>query len=89
MLRPAALERHHQLDLVMQVLGQRRVWNGRAIGHNGIGGLGKIEWRSALVLAHFTDVLDVVAADAPNAAHGIELVASGDHDYGCGGWGMT
>ncbi len=65
----AAFERDHQLDLVMHVLGQRRVGHRAAVRHDGVGGLGEEERRRALVLAHLADVLDVIAADAPDAAH--------------------
>ncbi len=65
----AGLERHHHLDLVMQVVGQRRVGHRAAVMHDRVGGLGEEERRLALVLAHLLDVLEIVAPDAPDAAH--------------------
>src|SRR5674476_470701 len=78
----AALERDHQLDLVVHVLGQRRIGHGAAVGHDGVGRLGEIERRQPLVLAHLADVLDIVAADAPDAANREFLGGTGDGD-GC------
>ena len=54
----AALQRDHQLDLMVHVLGQRRI--GRRSPPSGtmrIGGLGKEERRVAHVVAHLLDVL--------------------------------
>ncbi|MHC2882987.1 hypothetical protein ACVI53_005857 [Bradyrhizobium barranii subsp. barranii] len=74
----AALHRDDQLDLVMQILGQRRIGNGGAIGHQHVGVLGEEERRGALVVAHLADVLEIVAADAPDAAHGITAALPDD-----------
>jgi hypothetical protein len=68
-VQPTALHRHDQLDLVMHVLGQRRIGDGRAILLQHVGMLGEEERRIALVIAHLADVLEIVAADAPDAAH--------------------
>ena len=65
----AALHRHDQFDLVMQILGQRRIGNGGAIRLEHVGVLGEEERRRALVIAHLADVLEIVAADAPDAAN--------------------
>ncbi len=78
----ARLERDHQLDLVVHVLGERRIGHGRAIRHDGVGGLGEEERRVAHVVAHLADVLLVVAADAPDAAHRKRLVGAGHRDGG-------
>ena len=78
----AALERDDQFDLVMHVLGQRRIGHGAAVRHDRVGGLGEKNGGSALVVAHFADVLDIVAADAPDAAHGKVLGRAGDGDGG-------
>src|SRR6478609_8839896 len=69
-IQPAALHRHDQLDLVMQVLGQRRVGNGGAVALQHVAMLGEEEWRRALVVSHLADVLEIVAPDAPDAANG-------------------
>jgi hypothetical protein len=76
----AALERHHQFHFVMQVLGQRRVRQRRAVARQRVGRLGEEERRLALVLAHFLDVLQVIASDAPDPAHGKQLVAAGNRE---------
>src|SRR5580704_14140883 len=75
-----AFERHHQVDLVMHVLGQRRVGHRAAVGHDRVGGLGEEEWRLAHVLAHLLDVLDVIAADAPQAANRKILIGAGNRN---------
>ena len=89
----AALHRHDQLDLVMQILGQRRIGNGGAVRHEHVGVLGEEERRRALVIAHLADVLEIVAADAPDAANrkGFGFAGDGDgglrrggNDEGCG-----
>ena len=76
----AALERDHQFDLVMHVLGERGVGHRTAVRHDGVGGLGEIERRQPLVLAHFADVLDIIAPDAPDAADRKHFVRAGDRD---------
>src|SRR6516225_11832404 len=73
-----ALKRDYQFDLVVHVLGQRRIRHGTAVRHDRVGGLGEIERRQPFVLPHLADVLYVVAADAPDAAHGEFLVRAGD-----------
>ena len=78
----AAFQRDHQFDLVVHILGQRRIGHGAAVRHDGIGGLGKKERRGALVLPHLADVLDVIAADAPDAANRKYLVGPGNRDGG-------
>jgi len=54
---------------MVQILGERRVGDGRAVGRHGIRGLGEEEWRLALALAHFPHMFEIVAADAPDAPH--------------------
>src|SRR5579872_1680712 len=78
----AALERDDQLDLVMHVLGQRRVGHRSAIRHDGIGRLGEEERRLAHVLSHLLDVFDIVAADAPQAADRKKLIGAGNGENG-------
>ncbi len=53
-----------------------------AVRHDRVGGLGEEERRLALVLPHLLDVLEIVAADAPDAAHRKQLVAAGDREGG-------
>ena len=81
-VQAAALHRHDQLDLVMQVLGQRRVGNGGAIGLEHVGMLGEEERRRTLVVSHLADVLEIVAPDAPDAANGKGFRFAGDRDRG-------
>ncbi len=64
----AALHRDDQLDLVMQILGQRRVGNRGPIRHQHVGVLAEEERRRPLVIAHLADVLEIVASDAPDTA---------------------
>jgi len=85
----AAFERHHQLDLVLHVLGQRRLRHGAAVGHDGVGGFAKEERRLAHVLAHLLDMLDVIAADAPQPADRKILPVPATGMAACGGCGMT
>jgi hypothetical protein len=85
----AAFEHHHQLALVVYVLGQRRVRHGAAVGHDGVGGFGKEERRLAHVLAHLLDVLDVIAADAPQPADRKILAGAGNRNGGLRRLGMT
>jgi hypothetical protein len=68
-VQPAGFQRDDKLDLVMHVLGQGRVGYYAAIRHDRVGRLGEKERWRALVLPHLADVLDVIAADAPDAAH--------------------
>ena len=81
-VQPAALHRHDQLDLVMQVLGQRRIRNGGAFAFQHVGMLGEKERRRPLVIAHLADVLEIVAPDAPDAAYRKRLLLAGDRDRG-------
>ena len=67
-IEAAALHGDDQFDLVMQVLGQRRIGDGGTVRHQHVGVLGEEERRRALVIAHLADVLEVVAPDAPDAA---------------------
>jgi hypothetical protein len=71
---------------MVHVLGQRRVGRCAAIGHDGVGGLGEEERRLALVLAHLADVLEIVASDAPDAAHRKRLVGAGDRNRSLRRW---
>src|SRR6185437_5913874 len=69
-IQPATLHRHHELDLVMHVLGQGWIGNGGAVRLEHVGMLGKEERRIPFVVSHLANVLEIVAADAPDAAHG-------------------
>src|SRR5512136_2748012 len=66
----------------MHVFGQRWVGHSAAIRNDGIGRLGKKEGRCSFVLPHLTDVLNVVAADAPDAANRKYFVDSCNRDRG-------
>jgi hypothetical protein len=79
---PAGLERHHELDLVMHVLGERRVGHRPAIRHDGIGGLCEEERRLAHILPHLANMLLIVAADAPDPPHGESSFGTGHRDCG-------
>src|SRR5215472_5338215 len=81
---PAGLERHHQLHLVMHVLGERGIGHVSSVRHDGVGGLGEEERRIAHVVPHLADVFFVIAADAPDAANGKHLVAAGHRDGSLG-----
>src|SRR5580704_9930356 len=74
----AAFERHDQLDFVMHVLGQRGVGHRAAVGDDRVRRLGEEERRLAHVLAHLLDVLDIIAADAPQAADRKKLTGAGN-----------
>src|SRR5262245_70497 len=76
----AALQRNHKLDFVVHILGQRRIRYGAAVWHNGVRRLREEERGRALVLPHFANVLDVIAADAPDAADGEHLVGACNRD---------
>ena len=78
----AALHRDDQFDLVVQVLGQRRVGDGGAVRLQHVGVLGEEERRRALVIAHLADVLEIVAPDAPDAADRKRSGFAGDRDRG-------
>ena len=88
-----ALHRHDQLDLVMQILGQRRIGNRGAVRHQHVGVLGEEERRRAFVIAHLADVFEIVAPDAPDPANrkrfgvaddGKRSLRRGGNDKGCG-----
>ena len=81
----AALHRDDQFNLVMQILGQRRVGDGGAVLHQHVGVLGKEERRRALVIAHLADVLEIVAPDAPDAADRIGACLADDGKRGLRG----
>ena len=85
----AALHGDDQFDLVMQILGQRRVGDGGAVRHQHVGVLGEEERRRPLVIAHFPDVLEIVTPDAPDAANRIGFASPTTGRAGCGGAGMT
>ena len=76
----AAFQRDHQFDLMVHVLGQRRIGHGAAVRNDRIGGLGEIERRQPFVLPHLANVLDVIAADAPDPANRKNLVGAGHRD---------
>src|SRR5262249_5439351 len=78
-------ESHDEFNLEMQVFGEGRIGHGRPIPHHRISGFGEEKWRSALVLPHFTNVLDIVAAHAPDPPYGES--AAGSCNRKCGtGW---
>ncbi len=81
-VQAAALHRHDQLDLVMQVLGQRRIGNGGAVALQHVGMFGEEEGRVALVVAHLADMFEIIAPDAPDAAHGKRFLFAGDGNGG-------
>ena len=74
----AALHGDDQFDLVMQVLGQRRVGDGGAIAHQHVGMLGEEERRRPLVISHLADMLEVIAPDAPDAPNRIGFGVADD-----------
>src|SRR6185503_12633226 len=77
-------QRDHQLDLVVHVLGQRRIGRRAAVGDQRVGGLSEEERRLALVLAHLLDVLQIVAADAPDATNRKQICRARDREGGLG-----
>jgi hypothetical protein len=76
----SALERDHEFDLVMQILGQRRMRDGRAVGHDRVGRLGEEKRWIAHVVTHLADMFLVVAADAPDPAHRKQFARVSDSD---------
>ncbi|MNC85130.1 hypothetical protein D3C83_07100 [compost metagenome] len=69
-------DRHHHLDLVVQVPGDLREGDGGAVRNDGVRRLHEKERRLALgVMPHLARVLGVVAADAIDAPHREFLVA--------------
>ena len=72
-------ERHHQLELEMDVLGAGRVGEGAAARDQSVGGLHEEERRLAVgVVAHLAGVLGVVAADAEDAVHREQIARVAD-----------
>src|SRR5690606_22171441 len=88
-VRAAGTDRHHQLDLVLQVLRRGRVGRlgrlpGCTVDHR-VGRLAKEERRPAVgIEAHFAGVRGIVAAHAVDAPHG-ELARVAVHGNG-GRW---
>ncbi len=74
----AALHRDDQFDLVVQVLGQRRVGDGGAFRLQHVGVLGEEERRRAFVISHLADVFEIIAPDAPDAADWKGFGVAGD-----------
>ena len=69
-IRAARADRDHQLHLVMQVLGHRRIGHVGPAGDQRVGGLGEEEGQLAIGIgAHLARVLGIVAADAEDAAN--------------------
>src|SRR5581483_113167 len=67
---PALAKRDDQLDLELEIRCERRIRNARAIEHDRIARLLEEERRISLVgLLHLFDVIEIVAADAIDAAH--------------------
>ena len=84
-IRPAALERDDEFDLVMQVPGGGRVGQGRAVGDDGVRRLGEEERILAgRVAAHLAGMGGVVAADAIDATDREARAFSRDLDRGKG-----
>ncbi len=65
----AALHRHDQFYLVMKILGQRGIGDGGAVRLDHVGVLGEEKRRCPLVISHLSDVLEIIAPDAPDAAN--------------------
>ena len=91
----AAGQRHHQLDLVLQVGRARRIVHAFA-DQDGLGRLHEEERRLALrIAAHLAGMFGIVAADAVDAPHRESRLAAGDRHGGLGpggddhiqGWG--
>ncbi len=78
----AGLERDNQFDFMVHILRERRVGDRATIGDDRVGGFGEEKRRGPLVLAHFANVLDVIAADAPDATNGKYFIRPRDGD-GC------
>ncbi len=97
-IHPAALQRDDQLDLMLEILRQRRVGDRCAFADDHVRMLGEEERRLTLVVAQFADVLEVVAAHAPDAAHWKRFSLSRDgkgrlrgcgNDEGAGAHGIS
>jgi hypothetical protein len=88
-LRAAAFQRDHEFDLVLEILGQRRIGDRYAVAGHHVGVLGEEERRLALVIAHLADVFEIVATDAPDAAYRKGFRLAGDGMEGCVSAGMT
>ncbi len=65
----AGLHGHHQLDLVLIILGQGRIGTGLAILHDHVAMLGEEERQFALVIAQLPHMGEIVAPHAIDAAH--------------------
>ena len=79
-----AADRNHQFDLELEIGRERRIWHARAIRHHGIARLLEEERRITLVgLLHLADVVEIVAADAIDAADRKDAAAGHGH-FGCG-----
>ena len=69
-VRAARPQRHHQLHLVVQVVGERRIGRVDAGQYERVGRLGEEERRIGIVApAHLAPVRRVVAPDAEDAPH--------------------
>ena len=78
----ASAEGYDQFDLELEVGCERRIGNARAVEHDRIARLLKEERRVALVgFLHFPDVIEIVAADAIDAANRKEAAAC-DRGFG-------
>ena len=75
----AGLEGDDEFDLELKILCIHRIRNGRIILDQGVGRLLKEEWRIALIrLLHFTNMIQIVTADAVNATDGEKVRRAGD-----------
>jgi hypothetical protein len=82
----AAADGRHQLDLMVEVGGARRIRNRSAVRHHRVRGFGEEHRRLAwAVRAHLADVVGVIAADAVDAMHGKALICGG-HRHARRGW---
>src|SRR5690606_7076458 len=80
---PARLQRHHQLDLVMEILGGAGKRHRRAVFHHGVAGLGEEERRLPVRIApHLAGVCRIIASDTEDAPDREALFASGDREGG-------
>jgi hypothetical protein len=69
-----------ELDLEMQVGGERRVGNNRTIPDQSVGRLGEEERGRALILAHLADMPEIVTAHAPHPARGKDQPRAGNRE---------
>ena len=77
-LDAARLHRHHQLQLVLEILRQRWVGNRGAIGHDRVSMLGEEKRRLLLVVAKLTNVFQIVTTDAVDTANRKALLTPDD-----------